>query len=126
LAIRPELKFRAGLEAKQISYNKHPRGFSQKPMPTLTDISTLIVSTPDTCGGRPRIANTRITVQYIVNEIKSGMTPEEIIEDKPYLTIAGIYTALAYYYANKESLDIEFTQYQEECQRLEVKYKTNY
>ncbi|MFM6070949.1 MAG: DUF433 domain-containing protein, partial [Dolichospermum sp.] len=49
-------------------------------MPTLTDISTLIVSTPDTCGGRPRIADTRITVQYIVNEIKSGMTPEEIIE----------------------------------------------
>jgi len=95
-------------------------------MPTLTDISTLIVSTPNTCGGRPRIADTRITVQYIVNEIKSGMTPEEIIEDKPYLTIASIYTALAYYYANKESLDIEFTQYQEECQRLEAEYKTNY
>jgi hypoxanthine phosphoribosyltransferase len=84
-------------------------------MPTLTDISTLIVSTPDTCGGRPRIADTRITVQYIVNEIKSGMTPEEII-----------YTALAYYYANKESLDIEFARYQEECQRLEAEYKTGH
>jgi uncharacterized protein (DUF433 family) len=95
-------------------------------MPTLTDISTLIVSTPDTCGGRLRIANTRITVQYIVNEIKSGMSPEEIIEDKPFLSIAGIYTALAYYYANKELLDIEFTRYQEECQPFEVKYKTNY
>ncbi|MBD2691579.1 DUF433 domain-containing protein [Anabaena catenula] len=89
-------------------------------MPTLTDISTLIVSTQGTCGGRPRIANTRITVQYIVNEIKSGMTPEEIIEDKPYLTIAGIYTALAYYYANKEFLDAEFVAYQEECQQLEA------
>lgn len=69
-------------------------------MQTLTDIATLIVSTPDTCGGRPRIADTRITVQYIVNEIKSGVTPEEIIEDKPYLTLAGIYSALASYYAN--------------------------
>ncbi|MFN5593039.1 MAG: DUF433 domain-containing protein [Aphanizomenon sp.] len=95
-------------------------------MPTLTDISTLIVSTPDTCGGRPRIANTRITVQYIVNEIKSGMTPEEIIEDKTFLTIAGIYTALAYYYGNKELLDIEFTRYQEECQQLEAEYKTGH
>ena len=93
-------------------------------MPTLTDISTLIVSTPDTCGGRPRIANTRITVQYIVNEIKSGITPEEIIADKPFLTIAGIYTALAYYYANKEFLDIEFARYQEECQRIEAEYKS--
>jgi len=95
-------------------------------MPTLTDISTLIVSTQGTCGGRPRIANTRITVQYIVIEIKSGMTPEEILEGKPYLKIASIYTALAYYYANKESLDIEFTQYQEECQRLEAEYKTGH
>jgi uncharacterized protein (DUF433 family) len=95
-------------------------------MPTLTDISTLIVSTPNTCGGRPRIADTRITVQYIVNEIKSGITPEEIIEDKTFLTIAGIYTALAYYYANKELLDIEFARYQEECQRLEAEYKTGH
>ncbi|MBE9056811.1 MULTISPECIES: DUF433 domain-containing protein [Sphaerospermopsis] len=95
-------------------------------MPTLTDISTLIVRTPGTCGGRPRIADTRITVQYIVNEIKSGMTPEEIIEDKPFLTIAGIYTALAYYYANKELLDIEFARYQEECQRLELEYKARH
>jgi hypothetical protein len=54
------------------------------------------------------------------------MTPEEIIEDKPYLTIAGIYTALAYYYANKELLDIEFARYQEECQRLEAEYKTGH
>ena len=35
-------------------------------MSTLTDISTLIVSTPDTCGGRPRVADTRITVKYII------------------------------------------------------------
>lgn len=35
-------------------------------MPTLTDIGTLIVQTPGTCGGRPRIAGTRITVHTIV------------------------------------------------------------
>ncbi|HEY9832712.1 MAG TPA: DUF433 domain-containing protein [Stenomitos sp.] len=32
-------------------------------MQTLTDISTLIVRTPGSCGGCPRIAGTRITVQ---------------------------------------------------------------
>jgi hypothetical protein len=31
------------------------------------DIGTLIVCTLGTCGSRPRIAGTRITVQYIVN-----------------------------------------------------------
>ncbi|MBW4630416.1 MAG: DUF433 domain-containing protein [Iphinoe sp. HA4291-MV1] len=92
-------------------------------MQTITDIGTLIVRTPGTCGGRPRIAETRITVQYIINEIKAGVTPEEILEDKTHLTLAGIYSALAYYYANKESLDAEFAAYDEECCRLEAKYK---
>ena len=35
-------------------------------MPTLIDIGTLIISTPEICGDRPRIAGTRITVQRIV------------------------------------------------------------
>ena len=91
--------------------------------PTLTDIGTMIVRTPRTCGGRPRIAGSRITVQFVVNEIKAGVTPEEIVEDKPHLTLAGIYTALAYYYANKAAMDAEFAAYEEECRRLEAEYK---
>jgi uncharacterized protein (DUF433 family) len=92
-------------------------------MPTLTDIGTLIVQTPGVCGGRPRLARTRITVQYVVTEIKAGVTPEEIVEDKPHLTLAGIYAALAYYYANKEKMDAEFAAYDEECRRLEAEYR---
>jgi uncharacterized protein (DUF433 family) len=89
-------------------------------MKTLTDIGTLIVRTPETCGGRPRIAGTRITVQYLIIENKAGVTPQEIIEDKPYLTLAGIYAALAYYYANQEIMDTEIAEYFEECDRLEA------
>jgi uncharacterized protein (DUF433 family) len=96
--------------------------FSKQIMQTLTDIGTLIVRTPGTCGGRPRIAGTRITVQYIVTEIMAGMTPEEILENKPHLTLGGIYAAIAYYYANKEVLDAEFAAYEEECDRLEAEY----
>ena len=84
-------------------------------MTALVSVDRLIKSTPEVCGGRPRIDGTRITIQYIINEIKAGITPEEIIEDKPYLTLAGIYTALAYYYANKEQLDTEFADYDREC-----------
>jgi uncharacterized protein (DUF433 family) len=92
-------------------------------MQTITDIGTLIVRTPDTCGGRPRIAGSRITVQYIVTEIAAGVTPEEILENKPHLTLGGIYAALAYYYANQASLDDEFAAYDEECRRLEAEYR---
>lgn len=94
-------------------------------MQTITDIGTLIVKTPGTCGGRPRIAGSRITVHYVVTEIKAGVTPEEILEDKPHLTLGGIYAALAYYYANKESLDDEFAAYDEECRQLEAEYNAS-
>ena len=91
-------------------------------MTATVNISRLIVLTPDVCGGRPRIDGSRITVQYIVNEIKAGITPEEIVEDKPHLTLAGIYSALAYYYDNKESLDAEFAAYDRKCIQLAAEY----
>lgn len=91
-------------------------------MPTITDIGTLIVRTPGTCGNRPRIAGHRITVQHIINEIRAGVTPEEILENKPHLLIAGIYAAIAYYYANKEVLDAELAAYDQEGDRLEAEY----
>lgn len=91
-------------------------------MPTITDIGTLIVSTPGTCGGRPRIAGTRITVMNIAIDTNAGMSPEDIIEQKPHLTLAQVYGALAYYYANKEQIDAEIVAYYEECDRLEAEY----
>ena len=94
-------------------------------MTATVNINRLIVSTPDVCGGRSRIDGSRITIQYIINEIKAGSTPEEIIEDKPYLTLAGIYSALAYYYDNKEFLDVEFANYDRECVRLAAEYSRN-
>ncbi|PSB28484.1 DUF433 domain-containing protein [Stenomitos frigidus] len=66
-------------------------------MQTITDIGTLIVKTPGTCGGRLRIAGSRITVQYIVTEVKAGITPEAILENKSHLTLGEIYAALASY-----------------------------
>ena len=91
-------------------------------MPTITDIGTLIVSTPGTCGGRTRIAGTRITVMNIAIDTNAGMRPEDIIEQKPHLTLAQIHGALAYYYANKEQIDAEIVAYYEECDRLEAEY----
>jgi len=85
-------------------------------MQTLTDIGTLIVRTPETCGGRPRIAGHRLTVHNIAIDFNAGMTPAKILEERPQLSLAKIYAALAYYYANKEVIDAEIlsdeTQYE--------------
>lgn len=92
-------------------------------MQTITDIGTLIVNTPGTCGGRPRIAGHRITVHNIAIDSNAGMKPEEIVAERPQLTLAQVYAALAYYYANKETIDAEITAEVEEFDHLEAEYK---
>ncbi|TAF56057.1 MAG: DUF433 domain-containing protein [Oscillatoriales cyanobacterium] len=87
-------------------------------MPTLTDIGTLIVSTPETCGNRPRIAGTRITVQRIAVWYKMGMSPEEIIAEISHLNLAQVHGALAYYYANQEQINVDIAAEEAEYDRL--------
>ncbi|MEG4055470.1 MULTISPECIES: DUF433 domain-containing protein [unclassified Microcoleus] len=92
-------------------------------MPTLTDIGILIISTPETCGNRPRIAGTRITVQRIAVWYKMGMKSEEIIAEIPHLNLAQVHAALAYYYANKEQIDADIAMEEAECDRLANEHK---
>ncbi len=64
-------------------------------------INTLLVSSPDVCGGRLRIDGTRITVNQIVVLYKKGYNAERIADEYPYLTMAQVYAALAHYHANQ-------------------------
>ncbi|WP_273764333.1 DUF433 domain-containing protein [Nostoc sp. UHCC 0926] len=96
--------------------------FSKQAMQTITDIGTLIVSTPGTCGGRPRIAGHRITIHNIAIDFNAGMKPEEIVAQRPQLMLAQVYAALAYYYVNKEVIDTEIAIEIEEYDRLEAEY----
>ncbi len=95
---------------------------SKYTMQTLTDIGTLIVRTSGFCGGRPRIAGHRITVHNIAIDFNAGRKPEEIVDERPQLTLAQVYSALAYYYANKEVIDAEIRSDIEEYDRLEAEY----
>jgi uncharacterized protein (DUF433 family) len=73
-----------------------------------------IAITPDTCGGKPRIAGSRIRVQDIVTwHEQMGLTPDEIVSQYSTLTLADIYAALAYYHDNLDRIRqdlIESTQ----------------
>ncbi len=71
-------------------------------------IREYIVATPDTCGGKPRIAGSRIRVKDIVIwHVRQGMTPAEIVSKWPHLTLAAVYAALAYYHDHREELNAE-------------------
>ena len=91
-------------------------------MPTITDIGTLIVSTPGTCGGRPRIAGTRISIAQIAVWHKQAMSAEEILEEIPYLTLAQVYAAFSYYHANRDEIETDLAVEAAEYKRLEAEY----
>jgi uncharacterized protein (DUF433 family) len=68
-------------------------------------VATHIESTPGTCGGKPRIAGTRIRVQDIVIWTEMGDSVDDIVADYPHLTLADVYAALSYYHDNREQID---------------------
>ena len=75
-------------------------------MTSPVDIGTLIVSTPGTLGGRPRIANTRIGVGSVAILWNQGHSPQEMVEEIfGGVDLAGVYAALTYYFANRTAID---------------------
>ncbi len=51
---------------------------------------------PDVCGGAPTIRGIRITVSQVLEMLAGGMTPEQILQDFPYLEKADIEACLEY------------------------------
>lgn len=88
-----------------------------------TEIGTLLVRSSDVCGGRLRINGTRMTVNQLVVWYKQGYTAEEIADQYPHLTLAQVYTALAYYHANKEEIEADLAAEKIEADRLEHEYQ---
>jgi uncharacterized protein (DUF433 family) len=89
---------------------------SEGNMSTLLD--SLLVKTPDVCGGRVRIDGTRITVHRIAVLYRQGQHAEDIAQAYPYLTLSQIYTALAYFHANRAEIESELAAADVEYEEL--------
>ena len=57
---------------------------------------SIITFDPGQRGGKPCIRGMRITVYDVLDYLASGMTPQEILKDFPYLTAEDIKAVLAY------------------------------
>lgn len=55
-----------------------------------------IVLDPRVMTGKPVIKGTRLTVEYILNLLAHGVTPEEILEEYPGLTREDIQACLLF------------------------------
>ncbi|MBI4765452.1 MAG: DUF433 domain-containing protein [Deltaproteobacteria bacterium] len=51
---------------------------------------------PRVCGGKPCILGTRIDIAIILDGLAEGLTPDQIIDHYPQLTVEDIQAALAY------------------------------
>ena len=64
-----------------------------------------IVVSPGASGGVPTIAGTRISVAFIVGQLRAGDTPQDIVATYPHLAPAAVYDAISYYYDHQEEVD---------------------
>ena len=92
-------------------------------MSTIAVIKEHIELTLGVCGGKPRIAGHRITVQNIaVWYEQMGMSPDEILLHYPSLNLSDIHAALAYYYDHREEIRKQIED--DECFALEMEKNT--
>jgi len=62
--------------------------------------------TPGVCGGKPRLAGTRIRVQDVVIwHERMSLSADEIASKHPQVSLAAIYAALAYYHDHRAEID---------------------
>lgn len=92
----------------------HPLA-SESPNPgSLSARGEKIVSTPGTCGGKPRLAGHRIKVADVaIWYERMGLSPDEIVSDWPSLTLSDVHAALAYYYDHREQIDADIREGEE-------------
>ena len=64
-----------------------------------------IVKTPDVCGGKARIQNTRIGVHDVIGLLQNGETVESVTRQLPGVTRAQAYECLAYYEDHLAEID---------------------
>src|SRR5665213_1955604 len=70
-----------------------------------------IVSTPGVRGGKPRIDGHRVTVaDVVVWHERQGMSPDEIVDNYPSITLSDVYAALAYYFENRDRIDADILE----------------
>jgi uncharacterized protein (DUF433 family) len=60
------------------------------------DYTGIITLEPGKRGGKPCVRGLRITVYEVLEQLASGMSHEEILQDFPYLTEQDILACLAF------------------------------
>jgi uncharacterized protein (DUF433 family) len=69
-----------------------------------------VVSTPDVCGGSPRLIRTRIPIWVLQQMRELGFSDSKILESYPTLTAGDLVQAWGYVATHKEQIDKEIEE----------------
>ena len=64
-----------------------------------------IVRRMGAAGETAVLAGSNIGVWFIVRQLRTRDTPEDIVASLPHLTLAGIYDAMSYYHDHRAEID---------------------
>jgi uncharacterized protein (DUF433 family) len=99
----------------------HPPGplARDEPEGAIPVIREYIGIRPGYCGGRPHILGHRIKVEDVaVWYERMGMSPAEIVDQHPTITLAQVHAALAYFYDHRDEIEAEIREGDEFVEKL--------
>jgi len=80
-----------------------------------------VTQDPDLVSGSPVIRGTKFPVRSVVQYVlRQGLTPEELVRDFAYMSLAQVYDALSYYYDHQAEIDREIAENTEAYWRAKV------
>lgn len=90
----------------------------------------LQVTFPDLLSCTPqgtwRITGTRVSLDSVIHAFWEGATPEEICQDFPSLSLAQVYSVIAYYLTHREKVDAYLKEQQQAAEKLRQELKARH
>lgn len=75
--------------------------------------------------GTIRVGHSRVSLDSVVHHYKLGASAEQIAESFPSLNLANIYAVIAYYLANRESVEEYLKQQETEADALQQQVESD-
>ena len=66
------------------------------PQPTAHDWQARISVDPAVCHGQACVAGTRVLVTVVLDGLAEGLTPQQVVQEYPTITLADVGACLAY------------------------------
>jgi uncharacterized protein (DUF433 family) len=87
--------------------------------------TTMTVPLTTTEFGTIRVGRSRVSLDSVVHHYKQGATAERIAESFPSLDLADIYAVIAYYLANRESVEEYFQRQEADADALQQEIESD-